>query len=65
MKNEMFDELLSSVHEMDEIIRGKRTAAKVTEFPDLEVKAVREKTGMMPESIAFGLEVKNGYFSGK
>jgi len=46
MKNEMFNELLASVQEMDEIVQGKKAAAKVTEFPEPEVKDIREKTGL-------------------
>ncbi|WP_419535701.1 NadS family protein [Endozoicomonas sp.] len=46
MDKSMFDELLASVHEMDDIREGKKTAARVTEFPDVEVKAIREKVGL-------------------
>ena len=46
MKNEMFNALLASVQEMDEILQGKKTAAKVAEFPEPEVKYIREKTGL-------------------
>ena len=46
MKDELFDELLASVQEMDAIAKGKKTAAQVTEFPEPEVKGIREKTGL-------------------
>ena len=46
MKSEMFDELLASVQEMDEVVQGKKAAAQVTEFPEPEVKFIREKTGL-------------------
>ncbi len=46
MNNELFEELLASVEEMDEIVQGKKAAAGVTEYPEPEVKAVREKTGL-------------------
>ncbi len=46
MKNEMFDELLASVQEMDEIAQGKKAAARVTQFPEPEVKLIREKLGL-------------------
>ncbi|TFH67843.1 helix-turn-helix domain-containing protein [Gammaproteobacteria bacterium LSUCC0057] len=46
MKNERFEELLASVQEMDEIVQGKKTAAQVTEFPEPQVKAIREQTGL-------------------
>lgn len=46
MKNELFDELLASVQEMDEIIQGKKAAARMTEYPEPKVKVIREKTGL-------------------
>lgn len=46
MKNEIFHELLASVQEMDEIVQGKNTAARVAEFPEPEVKVIREKVGL-------------------
>jgi len=46
MKNKMFDELLASVQEMDQIVQGKKAAARITEFPEPEVKYIREKTGL-------------------
>lgn len=46
MKNELFEELLASVHEMDDIAHGKKKAARVTEYPEPEVKVIREKTGL-------------------
>ena len=46
MESEMFDELLASVQEMDEIVQGKKAAVQVTEFPEPEVKCIREKTGL-------------------
>lgn len=52
MKNDMFDELLASVQEMDEIAKGKQAAARVTEFPEPEVKAIREKVGLSQSRFA-------------
>jgi|SRR5690554_6090655 len=46
MKNELFDELLASVQEMDDVVRGEKAAARVTEFPTPEVKLIREKVGL-------------------
>lgn len=46
MKNELFDELLASVQEMDEIVEGKKAAAPMTEYPEPEVKVILEKTGL-------------------
>ena len=52
MKNELFKELLESVQEMDEIVQGKKAAAKVTEFPEPEAKSIREKTGLSQNQFA-------------
>lgn len=52
MKSEMFDELLASVQEMDEIVQDKKAAARVTEFPEPEVKAIREKVGLSQNRFA-------------
>lgn len=52
MKNELFDELMSSVQEMDEIVQGEKTAARVTVFPETEVKLIREKVGLSQSRFA-------------
>ena len=52
MKNELFNELLASVQEMDDIVQGKRAAARVTKFPDPEVKLIREKVGLSQNRFA-------------
>ncbi|WP_185231330.1 NadS family protein [Teredinibacter franksiae] len=52
MKNDMFDELLAGVQEMDEIVQGKNAAARVTEFPEPEVKLIREKVGLSQNRFA-------------
>jgi len=46
MNKTMFNELLDSVKEMDKIAAGKKAAARVFEFPEPEVKKIREKTGL-------------------
>lgn len=51
MKSEIFGELLASVQEMDEIVQGKK-AARVTDFPEPEVKAIREKVGLSQNRFA-------------
>lgn len=48
----MFDELLNSVREMDQIVKGQLSATRVTEFPDPEVKAIREKVGLSQNRFA-------------
>ncbi len=57
MKNEMFDELLASVQEMDEIVKGKKDASRVFEFPEPEVKLIREKVGLSQSQFALLLGV--------
>lgn len=52
MKNEQFKELLASVQEMDDIVQGKKAAARVTEFPEPEVKLIREKVGLSQNRFA-------------
>ncbi|MCB1650101.1 MAG: helix-turn-helix domain-containing protein [Pseudomonadales bacterium] len=52
MKKDMFDELLASVQEMDEIAQGKKTAARVAEFPEPKVKVIREKVGLSQNRFA-------------
>ena len=46
MNKAMFDELVKSVEEMDAIAEGKKKPARKFEFPDPEVKAIREKVGL-------------------
>ncbi len=46
MKKAMFDELLQSVEEMDAIAAGKQQPSRKFEFPDPQVRAIREKTGL-------------------
>jgi len=46
MNSNQFDELLASVQEMDKISSGEKSASRVFEYPEPEVKAIREKTGL-------------------
>ena len=46
MDKNMFEELLNSVEEMDKIVKGKAKPSRQFDFPDLEVKTIREKTGL-------------------
>ena len=52
MEENMFDELLSSVEEMDQIVKGKKKAARTFEYPEPEVKAIREKIGLSQSRFA-------------
>lgn len=57
MDNKMFNELLASVQEMDDVTQGKQAAARVTEFPEPEVKAMRERMGVSQDKFALILGV--------
>lgn len=52
MNDDMFNELLESVQQADSIIKGQSTAARITEFADPEVKAIRIKTGLSQSRFA-------------
>lgn len=52
MNDEMFNELLDSVKEMDQIARGKKKPARRFHYPEPEVKAIREKTGLSQSNFA-------------
>ncbi|NVK29188.1 MAG: helix-turn-helix domain-containing protein [Flavobacteriia bacterium] len=48
----MFNELLESVQQADNIIKGQVSAARITEFADPEVKVIRTKTGLSQSCFA-------------
>jgi len=50
--NDMFDELMSSVQEMDAIIKGEQKASRTFDFPDPEVKSIRDSMGMSQDRFA-------------
>ena len=52
MNKAMFDELLASVQEMDEIATGKKAPARVFEYPEPEVKRIRENIGLSQNQFA-------------
>lgn len=45
MKNNHFDELLGSINEAGKIKRGEIQASRIHEFPEPDVKAIRESIG--------------------
>ena len=57
MDNDMFDELMTSVQEMDGIVKGQKQPARRFEFPEPEVKAIREKMGVSQDKFAVILGV--------
>ena len=48
----MFDELMSSVQEMDAIVKGEQKASRTFDFPDPEVKSIRDSMGMSQDRFA-------------
>ena len=52
MDDDMFNELLASVEQMDDIIKGKAKPSRSFEFPDPEVRKIREKTGLSQSHFA-------------
>ena len=57
MDNEMFDELMASVQEMDDIVKGQKKPARRFEFPEPEVKNIRERMGVSQDKFAVILGV--------
>jgi putative transcriptional regulator len=57
MDKDMFDELMASVQEMDAITKGKKKASRSFNFPDPEVKGIRENLGVSQEKFAMILGV--------
>lgn len=57
MDNDMFDELMASVQEMDDIVKGQKQPVRRFEFPEPEVKAIREKMGVSQDKFAVILGV--------
>jgi putative transcriptional regulator len=59
MIDTQFEELLASVKDMGMHMRGEKVSgAVVREFPEPDVKAIRERTGMSQTRFAFLIGVK-------
>ncbi|MBI4596249.1 MAG: helix-turn-helix domain-containing protein [Candidatus Tectomicrobia bacterium] len=52
MKKELFEELVASVKQGGAIIKGKMEASRSTEFPDSEVRSIREQYGLSQDKFA-------------
>lgn len=52
MKDEHFNELISSIEEAGKIKRGEIKAKKITEFSEPDVKAIREDVGFSQSKFA-------------
>lgn len=60
MDEKMFNELLDSVKEAGAISRGEIPPARVTTFPEPDVRAIRKKHGLSQEQFANLLGIKIG-----
>jgi len=59
MNETQFDELLSSVQDMGHHMRGEKVpGARVWEFPEPDVKAIRENTGLPQSRFAYLIGIK-------
>ncbi|WDY59013.1 NadS family protein [Pseudomonas sp. PSKL.D1] len=56
--SKFFEELLESVQQMDEIVQGKRPASRVFEIDALQVKAIRQSTGLSQARFAGMIDVQ-------
>lgn len=52
MDDKMFNELLDSVNEMDDVVSGKRKASRTFVLTPPDVKAIRQKTGLSQSRFA-------------
>ena len=60
MDDKMFSELLSSVKEAAAISRGEIAPARVTTYPEPDVKRIRKRFGLSQEQFANLLGIKVG-----
>ena len=58
MNEQQFEELLTGVKEMGKHMRGEPINVRVREFPEPDVKAIREKTGLTQTGFAYLIGVK-------
>ena len=59
MKEKQFDELIESVRDMGRHMRGELVSGvRMQEFPDPDVKASRERTGLSQSRFAYLIGVK-------
>lgn len=56
--SQMFDELLESVQQMDEIVRGERSPSREFNIDALQVKEIRQATGLSQVAFARVIDVQ-------
>ena len=52
MDTKLFEQLVESIQQADLIMKGKMQPGRVTEFPLMEVQAIRAKTGLSQSGFA-------------
>ena len=60
MKNELFDDLLESIQQGGEILRGERQASKEFNFDNPDVRSIREQYGLTQQKFAELLGISIG-----
>ena len=60
MNDALFDELLASVQQMDEIVKGEREPSRETVVMAVKVKSIREKTNLTQSKFAKLIDVNIG-----
>ena len=60
MKKELFDELLESVRQGGEILRGKRAPSRSFHFEDPDVRGLRERHGLSQSRFAAMMGISVG-----
>lgn len=56
--SQIFDELMESVEQMDEIVRGERYPSREFTVDALQVKAIRKETGLSQAAFAQVIDVQ-------
>jgi len=58
MDDNLFAELVESIHQAGKYRRGEGQPSRITEFPDPDVKAIREATRLSQAQFAYLIGVK-------
>jgi len=58
MNEDMFNELLKSVEQMDDIVAGRASPSRAFEFPDPDVAGIRKRTRLSQEKFGRLIGVK-------
>ncbi len=58
--SKLFEELMESVHQMDEIVRGERQPSREFTVDAMQIKAIRKATGLSQAKFAAIIDVQLG-----